>query len=318
LDYIYRGYRSFSIINKHLTTVSPQAPLVDIRQPSSILNTCCFKTKSILIPANVQVFINFIAYTWFYILILIIFIVMVAVSSLYLYLPMYYGYIDYCVDKNIHSRNIINANSFNVTERVLYNGNNTKTHVNFKETLLIRNLNSLAYNFASLDGNQDASIGISQFNSKSTFHCNSRLSSSNQNYQNDKMTFQKIKYDYYQKLSDYNLLVNCINISSMHDLFTTICEKNNNDTSFGQSGLKCDDNMFLNPTVMMENETHLESTVFQCAELPTCNFTCSGPNKDIISTVNSKCGCLSEWFFHSFIIRVFMFFCVYLMLNTSR
>ena len=48
----------------------------------------------------------------------------------------------------------------------------------------------------------------------------------------------------------------------------------------------------------------LEDSLFDCAALPPCELSCSGPSKPLLIAFSRRCGCHAEWLFHSVALQV--------------
>jgi len=62
----------------------------------------------------------------------------------------------------------------------------------------------------------------------------------------------------------------------------------------------------------------LPDGVFSCEELPPCEVTCAGPNREVLGLFSNRCGCHSEWLFHGFVLQILLAILVYVSMQVAR
>jgi len=131
-DYAYRGLQTVKTIRKYWSNSVGTLPAVDLRVKGSEQSSGLSYT---------QVFLEALPYVWLQFLLILTFLVLASWSLAIIYLQSYSNYSAMCVQASSNS------------------------------TFLSRSLESLAYNYAALDGNSKVSVGISAYNTRASGPC---------------------------------------------------------------------------------------------------------------------------------------------------
>lgn len=376
-DIIYRVFQTLKIVQKHWSSVMASSPTIDIRAKEDLLTKIfCSSSKQSLLGSSSQfssqinVAFQFVLYFWFYIVVLLAFISIALASIVYLYAPMYDSYIQNCVKQHQPSQIVVSARSLfsaiSSSSSFVYDDvtKNSRTAEHFEAhftsseiingtsdfvdddgggdggTFLARNLKSMAYNYASMDGNAEITRSLTEYNAKSSNQCSSQFTSSSARYEGLLKIFKEAKFLYTDRLHQLEFLNNCVNSSKTSELFESVCGSSSSSSSYQE-----EDNIYTDDSLSSicpsEPYTHypstgrfddkfspfyyqshsqlvLEESVFNCGALPTCAPSCSGPEIELIEASTSKCACLSEWMFHANVLQGLMVLLVYVLLNLSR
>jgi len=62
----------------------------------------------------------------------------------------------------------------------------------------------------------------------------------------------------------------------------------------------------------------LRYSPYDCAALPTCEITCSGPDRPLLSAVTKSCACMAEWYLNGWMLQTALAVGVFLLANISR
>ena len=78
----------------------------------------------------------------------------------------------------------------------------------------------------------------------------------------------------------------------------------------------------LNQPCSQPPDTHitqkLQTSLYNCNQLPVCRITCEGPNEMIIQQISTQCGCMVEWGVHAAVLKCILVGIVFVLLNISR
>lgn len=315
-DYLYRAFRSLSIIRKQCSKVSSAMTVIDMRANTSCLEKLCNGERLCEIPQNVKVVLTIISYTWFYLLMFGLFFVMIVCVLVAVYVPAYRSYTTHCV-KHESGR-----------ERTIQEGENGTT---YSGTFLARNLNSFAFNYAAMSGNNEIASSVSEYNLRSSRDCAKYASMSASRYKVDHQQYADAVRLLRSTTTQSTVLNRCVNTTAMAQLFSVACTGPAflSSTKYANTtGLVCPTGYNAYPKSSqidtrpgdepLSEEGLLRDSNFLCSAIPQCLISCSGPRTDLIQTNVVKCSCIVEWSFHSNIVHFLVVLTVYLVLNLSR
>jgi hypothetical protein len=297
-DFIWRAFHTMRLVYQYWNKSALRLPVADIRKDKKkyVFSTMS-KRKMILGVLTSPVMF---ALLGIFALAFMIYIISAA------YVPLYNDYVGACVE---HTKN---------------------------DTFLTSNLYSIAYNYASEDGNDNAYNGIQDYNVMYTDYCSTYSSSTQTQQNNDELYFSSILSVQADNVDNMGLLDKCIDVDAMDFYFQQAC--------CGLEGYDpCDGSELAkyNGTCPMNSATHLpyapistyltttgcddkltsyslQDGIFRCTALPTCSLTCDGPDKQLIHSVTKQCGCMMEWGFHAGFFQITIAIVVFALLNTAR
>jgi len=181
-------------------------------------------------------------------------------------------------------------------------------------TLLTHNAFSFAYNYAATDSNDETAHGISEYDKERADLCAQYAQSSQNQQTTAQNAIDSYRQTYDQKSADLALYQKCVVPSTLP-----------NDTVFlNQTGYHTP---YLNSTEVTRiycsqpqnyGSDGLGNAVFNCSDLPPCNLTCTGPDKNALIAATYDSGCTSEWMFHAGMFRFLMALLIFVCINTSR
>ena len=256
-DYLYRAFISIKTVRKYFSKSTCQAPVIDIRERGLF---CSSSNRNFLpeMPPKIQVLLMWLYYTWFYVLIGLVFVFVVLYTSITTYIPLFNSYVSSCVNHDTI------ASSENVTR-----------------TFLSRNLNSIAFNYASMSGNREISESLGEYNFRSASHCSEQHTASSPNYLTDQRTFLDSTALHEKYIRDSDFIRGCVDYKSMDHLFATAC----NSSASEATSLICPQSFRGDANALSFGDFYpqterleLENSYFNCSALPVCSFTCSGPH----------------------------------------
>jgi hypothetical protein len=207
-------------------------------------------------------------------------------------------------------------------------------------TFLGRNLYTIAYNFASRDGNSLIIKKLDIFELKSVESCSSERSSSMFMYSKDLADLEAYMSTLFRLSPDMILMDDCLDKDTIQNLFQNACcgeigygecsnqttELENlqaqncpvddykqplNHTGYYLSKRSCD-------VLDRQDEWVLQDAIFDCQALPSCDVTCNGPQKQKLRQVTKECSCMFEWFLHSLCLRMILSLLIFGLMNASR
>jgi len=304
LDYVYRGYRSFVIFARFWGRASLAIPDADMRIDRDQVK-CRFMTPRV-------VAFNVLTSPFMWGALYTVFFAIFVFFLCQMYVPIYNQYIDGCV----------------VGET---NG-----------TFISNNLYSIAYNYASEDGNEKYFNGMEDYNIEKVDYCSAYSTSSQEQQNEDGLFMDSLKTSQKATRDDMYLMEQCIDSSTMDELFQkACCGKTNYDdcSTYGtddgwyNSSWKCPINDYSDKPFQTVGEYvaeagcdepsawsdwDLKDAVFYCTDVPDCTITCGGPNKEIIRTTTEQCGCMLEWLIHAVWVKFSLAAVIYILMNVSR
>jgi hypothetical protein len=207
-------------------------------------------------------------------------------------------------------------------------------------TFLTENVFSLAYNYASQDGNSATLAGIDSHDMRRSEICSQYGSNSANSMNGDTGELATLKAAHAKSMESMMLYSTCIDYSTLDvDVSGACCGLSGFaacDAAKGEpSGYSCPINELVTPnvpfevpgvyiaepncqTAMVGEEWMLEDAVFNCDALPTCDLSCGGPHRPKMEKVSETCGCMVEWGMHSVWIQVLLSVIIYVLVNMSR
>ena len=300
-DFVIRIYFSARLIYKYWDSSSITAPTLDLSKDSNAWNP--LKTS----PWRLLFALVFNRFTASIALGFMGFSVLMLISSIYA--PLYNEYISGCV------------------------------HIDGNGTFLAKNMYSMAYNFASRDGNKALIEGLHDIDSSRGESCSEYRSTSTKNYQDDAISLSSLKYSNAQTLKEMDLFERCLNIDELSNSFEEaccgkpgygICVLNQSLSELCPwNDLVTPSRPFLTPGVYLGEQSYcdnpldnegwnLKDSIFNCSELPVCSITCAGPCKEILQRTTKECTCITEWYIHSAWLQMAIAFTIYIISNLSR
>ena len=167
-------------------------------------------------------------------------------------------------------------------------------------TFLMRALNSIAFNYASMDGNSELNSGISTHNQDSADAC----SSYSHEFQADYVAFYDsfIEYNatYWATTSDLQQLVDCVDLTLIDEYYKSQCchyaeyREQYSECDHIASNATCPIDSFTGDVVMPpslyttrvpsvsdlnSSLANADSALFDCSYLPACSVSCTGPRR---------------------------------------
>lgn len=297
-DYIWRAFMTCRLIFKYWNKSALNLPTADIRKDRKKFNFRTMgKRRMVLAVITSPIFFGMLA---------IFFLAMLIAIISAAYVPIYNQYVAACVE---HTQN---------------------------DTFITANLYSIAYNYASEDGNTNAYQGIDNYNVMYTDHCSTYSSSTQQQQNSDTLFFESQVLMQTQNVESLDLLNKCIDVVAMDYYYKqACCGLEGYDLCTGTEDPK------YNGTCPMNTATgkpyglvssylsvdecsddfstmSLQDGIFRCDNLPTCTLTCEGPNKQLLDSVTKQCGCMMEWGFHSGFFQITIAIIVFALLNAAR
>ena len=339
-DVIYRVFQSLKVIRKHWRGVIT-SPL-DIRTNKNLFCNSIFGRRtninpnSLLNNKNVRMFCMLFYHLWFYVMALMVFMTVVLTSMIHLYVPIFDSYVTHCVHKgqvlsSSSSPTSTSRSNHSAVESFMSNITNSgefndATVLKYSGTFLARNLNSMAVNYASMNGNAEITRSVSDYNVASSDACSEHFIATSTTYQEQSRVFEQARADYFDRLYRRNFIYDCVNATALSDLFSSACNRDDGSGNMENHNLDCPRPYEFYPSPNSDKDalyyqvamSTMEYNVFDCSVLPTCTLSCSGPETQIIQSESTKCACVGEWMIHANILQGLMIIFVYILLNISR
>ena len=304
-DYVYRAYQSLYIFARFWSRSGMNIPEVDMRVDRDQVKFMFMSPTHLVIHVMTSPLVL--------LSIGLCFFIIFTIYLVQLYIPIFEAYSDGCV----HG---------------IKNG-----------TFVTNNLYSIAYNYASSDGNEDVYNGLSDYNVEKADYCSSYATSTQEQQNEDELYISSLRTSHKSMRDDMYLISQCIDSDAMDQLFTLACcgkgapydacSAYGTDDEWSNSSYVCPTDTFSSGPFKpvghylseqacsdprLWDEWELKDAVFYCGEIPDCVITCGGPNQEILRAVSEQCGCTAEWLFHSTWFRFSIATCIYVLMNASR
>lgn len=201
-------------------------------------------------------------------------------------------------------------------------------------TFLSSNLNSVAYNYASIEGSSQYTRRIGDYDAARTEACS--VYSTSTQFERKRLKLASYIESFETSASGIEKLEDCVDVESMSAEFDRVCcgLENYEPCSIG-------DSVFHNGTFCPRDgngEPHLkirdylggcsstddawyslnDDEDFDCDNLPLCSTTCDGPNREVVEVVTKQCACTAEYYAHSHFLRISLALLIYVLTNLSR
>ena len=192
-------------------------------------------------------------------------------------------------------------------------------------TFLTQNLFSVAYNFASHDGNEATFAGIKEYDLRRAEVCAEYGGDSGEALRKDSVVLESLKQAQGRSVAAMELYKVCVDVGVLDPLVKSACES--------EGGYACPMNELVTPSVKFDvpgnyimeaacetamDDWVLEDAVYDCDALPTCDLKCGGPDREVLEAATEECGCMVEWGAHSIWIHWLLSFVIYVLVNLSR
>jgi len=184
-------------------------------------------------------------------------------------------------------------------------------------TMLSRNTNAFAYNYASLSGAGQIADGLKDYDSQRNAECAGYTNKANNAFITFHDQFVANENQLLDSQSRVDQIVKCVifdttSISYQQGIFeASVFDKNGNAMT--------------HPITLIEQSschvtpTPLQSMAFNCStELPACAVGCAGPSALIIEYTTHQSACASEDLIHSYLLKLITGVVIYICLNVSR
>eukprot|EP00735_Rhodelphis_limneticus_P003251 TRINITY_DN14706_c0_g1::TRINITY_DN14706_c0_g1_i1::g.21551::m.21551 TRINITY_DN14706_c0_g1::TRINITY_DN14706_c0_g1_i1::g.21551 ORF type:complete len:923 (+),score=242.06,YfhO/PF09586.5/0.00013,rve_3/PF13683.1/0.012 TRINITY_DN14706_c0_g1_i1:56-2770(+) len=273
-DYVYRAYKSYRTFVLYWGKSAVHIPAVDMTldaQGQEVLNPHFTGTRG-------RIFF-LLAHPWipYFIIMLFFSLFVYAISAVYT--PLFQEYIDGCVKSN--------------------NG-----------TMLTENLYSIAYNYASEDGNTETNEGINEYNTQREHACGTYEERTQKEQADNSRDLTATLSAYGDTSHRVQVMHDCFNLTAMDGVMASDPIRWGAKPMLGTS----------TSTEACYQDPHpvLADGEFNCEAIPECNMTCPGPNKEVIRAYTYNCGCYVEYFVHSGFFKFSLSIFIYASLNLSR
>jgi len=189
-----------------------------------------------------------------------------------------------------------------------------KTH---DGTLLSKNTNAFAYNWASLAGAQNIADGLKDYDSRRNAECAGHTNGAQNDYNTFVDQWNGAEANHADAKAKVDLIAKCVifDLSSI-TYGPGIFEEQIKDTN----GIPLP-----HPTTLMAASQcavlpePVHSMAFNCStSLPACNVGCGGPSELLIQYTTHQSACASEDLIHSYLLKLITGVVIYICLNVSR
>jgi hypothetical protein len=206
-------------------------------------------------------------------------------------------------------------------------------------TYIMRGMHSLAFNYASMEGNLAMSRGVMAHNERATSECVVHSRSAESKYQSFADTFKSLNASYRASVHDVDAISTCLDVSVVDSSYKSVCchyadyrneyESCSSVLTNGTCALDTfTGDVIMPPSYYAERVPSFapfnasldrgRAALFSCEELPTCTISCGGPDYTVVSSSAQMCSCSAEWYFHSGVIQILLMCTIYVTINASR
>lgn len=291
-DYLYRGLQTGRIVVQFWRRSIGALPKADVRVTEDQGGT----------QGVAAVALKLLPFIWIQVAFIVAFIVVLAYVWVGLYMDAYSSYSAACVQGSANS------------------------------TFLSRNLYSAAYNYASMDANQEISATMSSYNLKYSMACLEAQQGSQKISDAQWEEHVSLNASVQATIADINFFEECIDLSLIQEMYISNCIQNTSSacpiedpTKYHPpaallSGGSCPLGAEL-PRLLSSSDSanaNADAGVFLCDKIPPCTIACSGPDASLLQQTTQKCACTTEWYLHSRVAQAILVVAVYVALNISR
>lgn len=208
-------------------------------------------------------------------------------------------------------------------------------------TYVMRGMYTMAFNYASLEGNFALSKGVSSQNERAMSQCMMHSESSKSEYQHFVQQVQLLNGTYTESASDLDIISRCVAEEAISSFYMSNCchYADYRDTYEGCATIYSNSsacaidpftgNVLMPPWHYADQVSPMSGAyddvvsvgtdaIFSCDPLPVCSISCNGPDDSIISSSAQMCSCSAEWYIHGSVIQVLLMCIIYLAMNASR
>jgi hypothetical protein len=192
-------------------------------------------------------------------------------------------------------------------------------------TMITHNAYAFAYNFAALEFNREGPNLLSEHDQIRYGYCAKNGQESQILQQESETSVGNSRAEYDKVSKDMALFDLCINYSSpafpTEVQLTPYLVPDENHTRhypFDAPGRVEWDGRLDCEVPGKYGSQGLSDAIFNCTLLPTCNLTCSGPDRVAIQAATFDSGCQSEYMVHAGLFRFALALLVYVCMNISR
>ncbi len=206
-------------------------------------------------------------------------------------------------------------------------------------TFLMRAMNSIAFNYASMDGNTELNSGVNMYNRDIADVCSTYQADYQGEYLTFLSSFMEYNSTYWAAVRDLQQLVDCVDFTPIDQFYKSRCchyaeyRKEYPECDYIASNATCPIDSFTGDVIMPPSLyvmrvpslsrlsgslANAENALFKCSSLPTCSVSCAGPEGTIIGSSSQVCSCSAEWYLHSSVLQALLKCTIYVILNISR
>lgn len=182
-DYIYRSLQTIMIVKRHWGRSAAALPPIDLRADKTAMSP----------SKNAQMILNYADFIGMQFLVVLTIVGIIAYSLAASYMQSYDAYNRACV---VGDRN---------------------------STFLMRSANSLAYNYASSEGNGDIADALHSYNLRSSELCGQSGPSTQRAYETMYQQMQEVNNTFYTSASQVGLTEACLDHNDIDQLYSTLC-----------------------------------------------------------------------------------------------
>eukprot|EP00808_Paulinella_micropora_P001605 g7325.t1 len=175
-----------------------------------------------------------------------------------------------------------------------------------------------AYNWASKDYNSAMLEGVSQYDESRSKECTLHTQDSDSNFTGTMAMAVSIEQRIFQLAMNMALFDRCVNATSNMKADIDYWILNQNISKIGPFDMGEVQAREYCINLKPEDAPKMKDSRYNCSELPICNMTCDGPDKEALVAATKDSGCSSEWLFHAGMFRFILSLLVYVCLNISR
>jgi hypothetical protein len=342
MDFVWRGFRTITLIVRYYSKAALAGKPLDVRQEQAMSAGCrgCESSWSMFAKVALSPFAP---------LVIGVFLVFLVTSLVVqTYVPFFEDYTGGCVDNGqlVTTCNAVASQAECLTTEISQNmpcrwipGSQEcvwdrstvfePTPEDFVYgTLITDNLYSMAYNYASEDGNNEYWATLDDYNVRLSSNCAEYGQASAEELQSRERDYESTKSLLVFMRSDFVEMSSCLDFAQMDTDLAAALQAENADYLNPVNPFTADDNLaqYLNRAdggdhaecFVDVSTAELRDSRFNCEQLPECNVGCNGVEWDVVRTWTYGCGCYIEWWFHSNFLLFGLAIVIYICVNIGR
>lgn len=302
-DYAYRVIRSLMLIKKYWNISAINTPPADVRTKAGI-EAGVFVAKTNMVQKAGKI----LTHPGLHIFLILLWLALFSAAFYSAYSPIYEEYVNGCVDKCYYQ----------ITNTITNTDGTYRYNATLEGTMLYRNAFAIADQYAFANGDYVASTEVDSLGVEMELACSDAVTETIQ-----VQLEQDDQFEYYNDraldyIDSFEYLRQCVDTEALNT---------NYPQSYDFDPLVYDASLAECVRSFDDLDTYLDSITldvtskdrnFDCDNIDTCDFGCSGPSEAILRGVSFDSACTIEWYGHAELLTVLCAIFGYITINIAR